>query len=260
MSKKTFSVDDTLYRAQAKKLVKQLKLDEPAVVKEQAGLLAQLFAKMTPPFASFPKMQGRPTYTTPGALKAGQSAVKSGFFSAVKRMGNPNNWKDAGIRKAIKQGDTAYLEARLARMKNSNKKGLRVMHYSDSKRNQQRNNRGRVNKGTQPIVMISNKDVNAGLRRALYNVGIAKASFAHAAVKLGRKAPPKWIAEHFSLVNTQVNISRSPARVSFTADAKGLEVVQRKIKSIERFRMVAMVKRLEQLVRADAKKAGFKTR
>ena len=41
MSKQTFSVDDTLYRAQAKKLVKQLKLEEVEFVKDQAGLLAQ---------------------------------------------------------------------------------------------------------------------------------------------------------------------------------------------------------------------------
>jgi hypothetical protein len=34
MSKQTFSVDDTLYRAQAKKLVKQLKLDETKFVRD----------------------------------------------------------------------------------------------------------------------------------------------------------------------------------------------------------------------------------
>ncbi len=260
MSKQTFSVDDTLYRAQAKKLVKQLKLEEVEVVKEQAGLLAQLLAKVTPPFDGFPKMSGRPTYTTPRALKAGQKAVRAGFFSAVKKMGAPNKWDDKNIRAAIRRGDTAYLEARLKHMKGSNKRGLKVTQYSDKMRNNQRNTRGRVNRGTQPIVMLNDKDVNAGLRRALNNVGIAKASFAEAAVKLGRKAPPKWIARHFKTVNTNLNISRSPARVSFTADAKGLDVTNRRTKAVERFRMVAMVKRLEQLVRAEAKKSGFKTR
>jgi hypothetical protein len=55
-------------------------------------------------------------------------------------------------------------------------------------------------------------------------------------------------------------MTKNPARVTFTAKAKGLDVVTRRLKAVERFRMVAMVKRLEQMVRADAKKAGFKTR
>lgn len=257
---KNFSVDSTLFKVKAKKLVKQLKLDEATVVREQAGLLAQLLSKVTPPFKSFPKMSGKPTYTTGGAMGVGKAAVRAGFYSAVKKMGTERNWKDKKIRAAIKAGDTAYIQARLEHMKGSKKHNLRVSHYSDNLRNKQRNNRGRVNRGTQPIVMLQNKDVNAGLERAMNNVGIAKASFALAALRLGRPKAPAWIAKHFAKVNTPVSVTRNPARVKFTSKAKGLDVTMRRIKAVERFRMVAMVKRLEALVRADAKKAGFKTR
>jgi len=257
---KNFSVDSTLFKAKAKKLVKQLKLDENKVVREQAALLATLLAKMTPPFKAFPKMSGKPTYTTGGAMGVGKKAVRAGFFAAVQRMGTDRNWKDKNIKSAIRRGDTAYLEARLKHMRGSVKHNMKVRKYSDGLRDKQRNNRGRVNRGTERIVMLSNKDVNAGLKRAVNNVGIAKASFALAALRLGRPSAPAWISKHFSKVNTPVKVSRNPARVRFTSSAKGLDVVTRRLKAIERFRMVAMVKRLEQLIRADAKKAGFKTR
>ena len=257
---KNFSVDATLFKVKAKKLVKQLKLDEPTVVREQAGLLAQLLAKVTPPFKSFPKMSGKPSYTTGGAMGVGKKAVRAGFYSAVKRMGTVSNWTDKGMRKAIRSGDTAYIQARLEHMKKSNKHGLKVRDYSDNLRERQRNTRGRVNRGTQPIVMLQNKDVNAGLKRAMDNVGIAKASFALAALRLGRPKAPAWIAKHFGKVNTPVSVTRNPARVKFTSNAKGLDVTTRRLKAVERFRMVAMVKHLEALVRANAKKAGFKTR
>ena len=255
-----FSVDSTLFKAQAKKLVKKLKLDEPTVVREQAGLLAQLLAKVTPPFKSFPKMSGKPSYTTGGALGVGKKAVRAGFYSAVTRMGTQRNWTDKKMKSAIRSGDTTYLEARLKHMKGSSKHNLKVRDYSDNLRDSQRNTRGRVNRGTQPIVMLQNKDVNAGLKRAMDNVGIAKASFALAALRLGRPKAPGWISRHFAKVNTPVSVQRNPARVRFTSSAKGLDVTMRRLKAIERFRMVAMVKSLEALLKANAKKAGFKTR
>ena len=261
MAKKSFTVDQTLFRAQAQKLVRQLKLDEPTVVREQAGLLATLLAKMTPPFKTFPKMQGKPVYTTGGALGIGKAAVKKDFFRSIKLMGTEKQWNDKGMKAAIVRGDTDYLQKRLTYMKGSVKQGLRVRHYNNGIRDAQRNTRGRINTGTQPIVMMNSPLIKKGLDRALNNVGIAKASFALAALRLGRPAPKgKWISKHFSKVNTPVSVSRNPARVRFTSNAKGLDVTMRRLKAAERFRMVAMVKRLEQLVKADAKQAGFKTK
>lgn len=257
---KNFKVDSTLWRARSKKLVKQLKLDEPKFVREQAGLLAQLMAKVAPPFRTFPKLSGKATYTTGGAQGQGVKSVRSGFFSSVKRVGAIGAWKDKKIRKAIRAGDTNYIENRLRYMKRSNKKNLQVEMYSDSERDRKRNNRGRVSKSTKPFVGLQNKDVNAGLKRALGNIGIAKASLALAALRLGRPAAPKWISRHFGKVSSPVKTQKNPARVSFKVSAAGLDVVVRNLRKIERFRMKAMVKNLESLVKADARKSGFKVR
>ena len=161
---------------------------------------------------------------------------------------------------AVRRGDTTYLRSRLAHFRGSNKRNLNVQKYSDTMRNKQRNAKGRVNKGTQPIVMLSNADVNRGRKSAVNNVGIAKASFALAAMGLGRKKAPKWISRHFRTVNTRPQVTRNPAVATFTSSAKGLDVTMRRLKQVERFRMVAMVKRLEALDKADAKKAGFQTK
>jgi len=258
MSKKTFSVDDTLYRAQAKKLVKHLKIDEPKFVREQAGLLAQLLAKVTPPFKTFPKLSGKPTYG--GSVTVGRIAVRRDFFRAVQRVGKAASWKDKGIAKAIRAGDSNYIEQRLKYMKSSNKKNLKVRKYADRLHDAKRNARGRVNRSVVATVGMKDPDVNKGLKRAMDRVGTAKAALAIAALRLGRPKAPKWIARHFGKVNTHVNLRRNPSIAQFTATAKGIEWASSRIKQVERFRMVAMVKRLEALVRADAKKAGFKTR
>ncbi len=257
---KNFKIDSTLWRAKSKKMVRQLKLDEPKFVREQAGLLAQLMAKVAPPFKSFPKLSGRPTYATGGAQGQGIKAVRAGFFSSVKKIGATTAWKDKKIRKAIRAGDTNYIESRLRHMKKSNKYNLEVDHYSDSKRNRKRDSRGRVSKNTKPFVGLPNKDVNAGLKRALANVGIAKSTLALAALRLGRNKAPRWISRHFSKVKATVKTTRNPARASFKVSAAGLYVVVNNFKRIERFRMRAMVKRLESLVKEDAKKAGFKVK
>ena len=257
---KNFTVDATLFKVKAKKLVKQLKLDEPTVVREQAGLLAQLLAKVTPPFKSFPKMSGKPSYTTGGAMGVGKKAVTGDFYRSIKLMGTEKQWTDKGMKAAIVRGDTSYLQKRLEYMKGSVKRGLKVRHYNNGLRDSQRNTRGRINNGTQPIVMMNSPLIKKGLERAMDNVGIAKASFALAALRLGRPKAPAWIAKHFAKVNTPVSVTRNPARVKFTSNAKGLDVTTRRLKAVERFRMVAMVKHLEKLVKANAKKAGFKTR
>lgn len=256
---KDFKVDATLWKKRSKDVIKILKIDEPKFVKEQAGLLAELATKVTPPFKEFPKMQGG-GYASSGAQGAGIGAVKSGFFSAVERVGSIASWRDKRIRAAIRAGDTNYLEQRFKHLKKSNKHNLKVRNYSDHLRNKQRNNRGRVNRSTEPFVGMKTKDVNDGLKRAVNNVGISKASLAKIAVKLGRKNPPKWIARHFGKVRHSITVQKNPSVIRFKTSAPGLDVVARNLRKIERFRMTAMEKRLESLVRATAKKAGFKVK
>lgn len=259
MSKKGIEFDTTLWKKRSKDVIKILKIDEPKFVKEQAGLLAELATKITPPFKEFPKFE-KGGYATKGAKGAGDKATRAGFYSAVKNIGKESTWKNKDIRLAIRRGDTAYLEGRLKYVKGGKKKDLDVHFYSDNRRNKKRNNRGRVNKGTQPFVGLKDSDVKAGLKRALGNVGISKASLAKIAVKLGRKNPPDWIKRHFGRVSHSMTVTKNPSVIRFKTSAPGLDVVARNLRRIERFRMIAMEKRLESLVRAAAKKSGFKVK
>ena len=256
---KNFSVDSTLFKAKAKKLVKQLKLDESTVVKEEAGMMAQTLAKMTPPFETSPKMKGL-TYGTKKDEVAGVKATRAGFYSVVKLMTKNQGWKNKSIRAAIVRGDTAAAQAILERAKKSKKKNLNVFKYTDNQRNKRRDNRGRAGRDVVPFVALSDSDAAAGLKRAIGNVGIAKAHMAKIAVRLGRKMPIKFIKRHLSKVSVSVQLSRNPARVRFSTKSHGLDVAARRLKEVERFRLKALVLKLNRLVRADAKKAGFKTR
>jgi len=256
---KGFKVDARHWNRKSRDIIKALKIDEPKFVKEQAGLLAELAAKVAPPFKEFPKMKGS-GYASSGSQGAGIGAVKAGFFSALERVGSIASWKDKKIKKAIRAGDTNYLEQRFKHFNKSVKHNLNVKDYTDRERDKKRNNRGRVTRGTQPFVGMTTKDVNAGLKRAVGNVGIAKASLAKIAVKLGRKNPPKWIARHFGKVRHTMTVTKNPSVIRFKTSAKGLDVVANNLKRIERFRLNAMEKRLESLLRANAKKAGFKVK
>ena len=257
MAKKTFSVDDTLFKAQTKKLVRKLKLDEPKFVREQAGMLAQLLTKLTPPFPSFPEMKGAGYGDNIKENQAaGIKAVKSGFLSAVKFIGNMDSFKSKDLRSAVERGDTAYLTARVKHFKGK-RKGLRVVHYSDHMRNKMRNGRGRVNKGTVPIIGLSQADVEAGLARAIYNVGISKAAIAKAAFRLGRKKPTKWVYKHFSRVQVSVQVRKNPAVATFKVAGPGLEVPIRRLKQAESFRQKAMALKLKSDLNRRIKQVGF---
>jgi hypothetical protein len=255
---KNFSVDSTLFKAQAKKLVKKLKLDEPKVVKEQAGMLAQNLASVTPPFVSYPKP--KLNYGTNKDIQQGIDATRAGFYSVVKLMTESQGWKNKSIRAAISRGDMKAAQAILKNARKSNKKNLKVFKYSDSRRNKSRNSRGRAPRNTVPFVSMSKEDVEAGLARALDRVGMAKASFAKVAVKFGRKKPIKGISRHFNKIDVSRTLQKNPSIARFTVRSHGLDVATRRLREIERDRMKNLVKQLERIIRANAKKAGFKTR
>lgn len=255
---KNFSVDDTIFRAQAKKLVKQLKLDETKFVREQTAMLAQNFASITPPFVSYQKP--KLNYGTKKDIAQGVEAVNGGFFQIVKFISADQGWKDKNIKAAILRGDMAYLEKRLKHFKRSRKRDMKVRQYSDNRRNKQRDARGRTYRNATPFATISKEDGIRGLNRAVDRVGMAKAVFAKAAVRLGRKKPIKGIQRHFSKVHAKVFVTKNPSTAGFTVSSHGLDQAVRRAKEVESIRLESMVKRLKQIIRADAKKAGFKTK
>lgn len=259
MPSKNFTVDDTLFRAQAKKLVKQLKIDETKFVREQAAIYAQTLSKVTPPFVSWPKMKGL-TYGTAKDLMQGKKAATSGFYSIVKLMtAEKQQWKSKAIRNAIERGDTAYLEARLKHFKRSKKRNMKVRQYSDNRRNKQRDSRGRTYKNATPFVVIDRSSAEAGLKRAQDNVGLAKAHLAKAAIRLGRKgkAPVKGISRHLKNVHASVTVTKNPSTAGFSVRSHGLDVTARRLKEAESFRLKGMVLKLKRDLRARIKQNGF---
>lgn len=257
---KNFSVDDTLFRAQAKKLVKQLKIDETKFVRDEAAILAQTLSKVTPPFKSWPLLKGAMTYGTAKDLKAGEVATRKDFYKTIQMMTTDGqNWKSKSLRAAIQRGDMNYVENRLKHFKRSKKRNLKVRKYSDNLRNKKRNQKGRAYKDVTPYVVLSRADADRGLARALSHVGLAKAVFAKAAMRLGRKgkAPVKKIARHLNSVHAQVFTTKNPSTAGFKVSSHGLHVTEKRLREVERFRLKGMVYKLERQLRARIKKQGF---
>jgi hypothetical protein len=272
MAKKNFSVDDTLYKAQAKKLVRELKLDEPKFVREQGGFLAQTLSKVVPPFIGSPKLKGK---GYGGNLKIGRSAIFHDMDTmfAIRAQGyleflHRTTGKKRNVRQVLrtKTGKQYLVDVDFINYDS-------VGEAMDFHESQQRPSSGRAKNSDQGSndskigrwqprmkMWITEKIWKSVAKELNSRVGIAKASLAEAAVKLGRPAPPKWISKHFSRVNTPVRMTKNPTVASFTASAKGIEPAIRRFKQVESFRLKAMVKRLKFLVKADSKKAGFKTR
>jgi hypothetical protein len=273
---KNFSVDATLFKVKAKKLVKQLKLDEPTVVREQAALMSKLLSKVTPPFlgGKFPKMSG--------------SGYQGGGVKDVEAAGNRAIKKDLGTIFRIKGREyLEFLHDVTGRLKNvrrnlRTKKGVsyvvdvdeinydsvsRAVRFHQSKR--LKNGRTPKYKGDVGIGRWKSRDVmwvtaeiwNAVFEAKAKNVGMSKAAFASAAVQLGvKQKPPSYIKRHIAGIGTTVSELKNPSRVTIRASAPGLSHTMRSLAKVERFRMEAMVKRMEKIIRANAKKAGFKTR
>jgi|GEM_PF-2330153 len=273
---KNFSVDSTLFKAKAKKLVKQLKLDEATVVREQAALMSKLLSKVTPPFlgGKFPKMSG--------------SGYQGGRVKDVEAAGNRAIKKDLGRIFRIRGREyLEFLHDVTGRLKNvrrnlRTKKGVsyvvdvdeinydsvsRAVRFHQSKR--LKNGRTPEYKGdvgigrwkSRDVMWVTEKIWNAVFEAKAKNVGMSKAAFASAAVQLGvKQKPPSYIKRHIAGIGTTVSELKNPSRVTIRASAPGLSHTIRSLAKVERFRMEAMVKRMEKIIRADAKKAGFKTR
>jgi len=269
---KDFSVDDTLFRAQAKKLVKQLKIDETKFVHEQAGMLAQTLCKVVPPFKTYPKLSSK-GYS--GHLASGKSAILSDMkiMFRIRKLGYLQFLEDVtgtrrNIRRTLKTSsgvpyvvDVDYInynsvsEAMYFHVKQQKPSSGRARHSG------KHGHDPRIGRWTARDRMWITEEIWKRVRLTLWGrIGIAKASLAKVAVKLGRPLPAKWIRRHFDHVYAPITTTKNPTTVSFTAYEKGLDKAFKQLPKVERFRMVAMVKRLEFLVKEDAKKAGFKTK
>jgi hypothetical protein len=265
---KNFTVDDTLFRAQAKKLVKKLKIEETVFIREQAALYARLMSKMTPPFVGgqIPRMSGK--------------GYQGGSNDANLLQGRAAIIHDMNQQFYIRErGYLEFLHRITGKLKNirrqhlTSKQGIKYIidvaeiNYDSPNRakkfaERHRNKRGRSVKLPKSERMWITKEIwQAVFVEKFLNIGLSKSAFASAAVKLAiKQKPPVWIRKHMSKVGTRVTVQKNPSVVTITTSAPGLDHTARLEPKIRNFRLIAMVKRLEKLVTFEANKLGMKTK
>tara|TARA_R110002167_G_C12478885_1_gene634366 strand:- start:27 stop:830 length:804 start_codon:yes stop_codon:yes gene_type:complete len=265
---KNFTVDVTLFKAKAQKLIKQLKLDEPTVVKEQAALYSRLMSKMTPPFVGgqIPEMKGKGYQggSNDENLLQGRAAIiqdmsaqflvrEKGYLEFLHKI--TGKLKDIRQQHLISKKGIKYTVDVAEINYNSPNRAKEFSDKMSTKRKRAR--RFPVSEK----MWITQEIWQSVFVEKFLNIGFSKAAFASAAVQLGiKQKPPVWIRKHIAKVGTTRTVRKNPSRVTIKASAPGLGHVLRLEGKVVRFRMEAMVKRLEQIIRTRAKWAGFKTR
>lgn len=277
---RNFTVDDTLFRAQAKKLVKRLKKDETIFIRQQAALYARLMAKVTPPHTggAFPKMSGV-GYQQGGAnatISQGRAAIVAdmGTMFVIKSEGYLKSLHDItgklrNIRRTLTNGKGVRYVVDVDEI-NYNSVGRALKWHQDHRRpssgravnKDQGSNDPRIGRWTARDKMwVSPRIWNAVMLAKFENIGMSKAAWASAAVKLGiKKGPPVYIRNLMAGSGTRVTVQKNPSVVTITASSPGMPHSIRAEPRVRKFRTIAMVKGLEKLVKFNAKKAGFKTR
>lgn len=274
------SVDDHLHREKIKRLLKLTGKTEKEFVKEQGALLAQMLAKVTPPYAGgqLAFIKGA-KYGSAKDKKQGEAAILSdmniifkqreqGYLEfLIQTTGTRRNIRQNLRTKSgqsylvdvdfvnpdsLSEAIRFYKSMRRADGRVKGKQGGKQAHDTRIGRWQSRN-----------VMWITPALFKKVYETIKGNVGIAKAAHAKIANRLGAKAKaPAWINRHFSQVSARVMVSQGSkgATVSFTASAAGLQHTIPKIRRATQIRSGLALKALERQHRADIKKSGFKSK
>ena len=254
-------VDDHLARERMKKLLRLTGKSQATFVKEQAGLMAETCARATPPFVSYRPYKG--SMGSGADKKQGMSAVlhdlnkvftirAEGYINfLIKRFG-----KETDVKGKLRGNRGEYsVDSPLVTL-NLNK----AKKFYESKRLAN----GRPSKGSQADswakAFVSKKVFEEMVKEKIDNLGIAKASFAKAVLKLNpKKKANKWIKKHFSRVNTSVTENSTKGyKIIINASAKGLQYVTNKINYFATKRIQIAEKRLKHQYRKSIRKSGFR--
>lgn len=254
-------VDSNLLKVKIRKLLRQTKKSEKEFVKEQAALMAETIVRATPPFVTYTPFKG--SMGTLADFKQGRSAVigdmlrvfgirSEGFIRyLLKRFKRESNIKGTihGARGAF-EIDTPLVTLNTAKARQFYEK--------------QRLANGRPtfsNSGNrwQGEAFVTKKIFDTILKDKINNLGIAKAAFARAVVKLNpKKRVNKWIKKHLGRVNTMISETQGKGyKVIIKASARGLQYVTNKINFFAKKRIRMAEKRLKTQYRKIARKSGF---
>jgi len=254
-------VDTNLLKVKIRKLLRQTKKTEKEFVKEQAGLMAETIVRATPPFVTYKPFSG--SMGTRADLMQGKSAVlkdMSSIFS-IREEGyirhlNKRFKGETNIKGTLTGSKGEYnIDSPLVTL---NTAKARAFYESKRKAN------GRPSKSTTTNswskAFVSKKVFDNIFKDKFKALGIAKASFAKAVVKLNpKKKAGKWIKEHFGRVNTTITEKQKKGySITINAKAKGLQYVTNKIQGFAKIRVSMAQKRLRTQYRKMIRKSGFK--
>lgn len=252
---KTIKIDDGVFQSKMRKMAKRAKVDEYAFIKEQGALYARDMAKATPPMAS------------------GQINLKKASIGSVadRKQGEFAMWNDIvqifvlQEPQVIQWAFSTFGRGKIYKGRKQIGAGI-ALSMGEIERFHRRNTRrdGR----TKPLkyedrLWVSEKILAKYFKMEKTKVGSAKASIAKAMVGINPKQRvPGWISKNMgrSTASGWMTRGRKGPRAAIRASAAGLQHLFGKIPFLQRFRVVAMEKRMKAMVRANARKAGFKTR
>ena len=250
---KDIDIDDSVFQKRAKELARKLGKDEKEFIKQQTGILAREVARMTPPFASFPKLSNSASVGSAKDIKAGKWAVYIDVaqICTVKTKGE--------ITKAVKSwgvGPIVYGNKTIAKGVINDASRLHAWHSA----NQGANNR------TKPLMGANRYWVSAPVFKAYVktqqdNVGTAKAAFYKAAIALGAKvtAPAGVKNNKVNSVGTgTVKKESKGSKGIIMGRAGGLFHTNKFLPMLRKNRLIKAVKRGEFLMRKAAKDSNFK--
>lgn len=255
-------VDSNLLKVKIRKLLRQTKKTEKEFVKEQASLMAETIVRATPPFVSYTPFRG--SMGTLADFRKGRSAVIADMLRvfAIRSEGFIKfllkRFKSETFIKGTIHGSRGAFEIESPLVTLNTAKARK---FYESKRlangRPTFSNSGNRWKGE---AFISKEIFDRILKDKIDNLGIAKASFAKAVLKLNpKKKANKWIKKHFSRVNTSViENSTKGYKVTINASAKGLQYVTNKINYFATKRIQIAEKRLKHQYRKSIRKSGFR--
>lgn len=245
-------IDDSEFQRKAKKLAREYGVDEKEFVKDQTGLLAREAAKMTPPWASFPKLTGTGVGTAKD-IKAGKMAVLYDLYKIV----SPRKKGIVTWAKKTFHNRPIYLKGQVvAQFAIDDAAELEQWHARWQKQN------GRTTKlAKDQRPWVSQPLFNKHVKKEQAKVGIAKAALVKASLQLGAKGTiPKAIMQNLNVPSGTGRMIKTGKGHDglITSAADGLFHTKRFLPQLMTNRLKKAVKRLEYIGRQSAKKAGFK--
>jgi len=253
MAIKDIDIDDTLFLQRTKALARKLGEGQKDFIQNQTGILAREVARMTPPFATFPKLSGTASVGTAKDIAMGKQAITDDLYNICSiRELKTVKW----ARKAFGTGPV-YFESQAAGGTIINEAELHAWH----KRNLRPSNTTRKLPNISKF-WVTQTIFNRYAKNQHQYVGRAKATFYKVALKLGAKVTaPANVKNNALLVSSSgvVNTKGGFAEGVIKGRAGGLFHTIGWLPMLRNNRLIKAVKRGEYIMKQAAKDSGFDT-